>query len=301
MAFSKKKKKVGFSFKNIFGNKSFDESFYEDLEDLLIEGDVGVSTTVEIVDKLRVLVSKEKSVDEKRFYEILREVLKDAICFEDSNREFSIDDDRMNVFLVLGVNGVGKTTTIAKMAKFFDDRFNCKLDDTVFAAGDTFRAAAIDQLKLHGDRLGVRVVAQNSGSDPAAVIYDAVDSAIAKNSKIVIADTAGRMHNKSNLVAQLVKINKIIDSKIGDCNYKKLLVIDATTGQNGVNQAEVFNDAVGIDGIILTKYDSLSKGGNIITISKKLNIPIFFVGTGEKYEDFDFFDVDKFLDRILEA
>ncbi len=296
MAFSKKKKS-GFNLKNIFKSNKFDESFYEDLEDLLIEGDVGVSATVEIVDELKSLISKEKNVDENRFYEILREVLVKSIKSE----KLELSEDKMNVFLVLGVNGVGKTTSIAKMAKFFDSKFNFGLDNTIFAAGDTFRAAAIDQLKLHGSRLGVKVIAQDNGADPAAVIYDAIDSAISKDAKLVIADTAGRMHNKSNLVAQLVKINKIIASKLDNCNYKKLLVIDATTGQNGVSQAEVFNDAVGIDGIILTKYDSLSKGGNIITISKKLDIPIFFVGTGEKYEDFDFFDVDSFLDRILKV
>ncbi len=202
----------------------------------------------------------------------------------------------MNIILVLGVNGVGKTTTIAKLSKWFRDQHKM---EAVLSAGDTFRAAAIDQLKTHGERLGIRVVAQNPGSDPGAVIYDTIESALSKNNNLIIADTAGRMHNKANLVKELQKINKIIESKIENVNYQTMLIIDSTTGQNGLQQAEIFNEAVGVDSIVLSKYDSAAKGGTALTISRKLGIPFSFIATGEKYDDIAPFDSDFYLNSLL--
>ncbi|MBQ6673496.1 MAG: signal recognition particle-docking protein FtsY, partial [Spirochaetia bacterium] len=169
----------------------------------------------------------------------------------------------------------------------------------VFAAGDTFRAAAIEQIELHGQRLGIRVVSQQNGSDPGAVIFDAIDSVKAKGEDVILADTAGRMHNKSNLIKELQKIDKIILNKLPKENYKKFIVIDATTGQNGLSQVEIFNEALSLDGIVLSKYDSAAKGGILLSISGKLGIPVAFVGTGEKYGDFAPFDKKAFLEGLL--
>ena len=202
----------------------------------------------------------------------------------------------LNLFLVLGVNGVGKTTSIAKLGAWYRDRGKRVL----FAAADTFRAAAVDQLDIHAERLGMRIVKQSTGSDPGAVVYDALSSAIAHNDDLVLADTAGRMHNKENLMKELQKIDKIIDKRgIPAERYRKLLVIDATTGQNGLSQAMLFNSAVRLDGVILTKYDSAAKGGALVQIGQQLGLPILFVGTGEKYTDIHPFDKDEFLDALV--
>ncbi|MFO7849172.1 MAG: signal recognition particle-docking protein FtsY, partial [Spirochaetia bacterium] len=210
--------------------------------------------------------------------------------------ELTPEENKTNVVLILGVNGVGKTTTIAKMANYF--RVNRKME-SVLAAADTFRAAAIDQLQEHGRRLNLRVVSQKPGSDPGAVIYDALESVQARGEPIIIADTAGRMHTKKNLVKELQKIDKIITSRVREGNYYKLMVIDATTGQNALHQAEMFHEAIGIDGMILAKYDSASKGGIAVSISQNLGIPFMFMGTGEKYEDIEPFDVDRYLDVLI--
>jgi len=194
------------------------------------------------------------------------------------------------------VNGVGKTTSIAKLGKYLQDHTGKKV---VFAAGDTFRAAAIEQISLHGQRLGIRVVSQQNGSDPGAVIFDAIDSVKAKGEDVILADTAGRMHNKSNLIKELQKIDKIILNKLPKENYKKFIVIDATTGQNGLSQVEIFNEALALDGIILSKYDSAAKGGILLSISGKLGIPVAFVGTGEGYKDFAPFNKKKYLEGLL--
>jgi fused signal recognition particle receptor len=194
---------------------------------------------------------------------------------------------KLSVYLILGVNGVGKTTSIAKLATYYGK----KDYKVVMAAADTFRAAAIDQLDLHAKRTGTRIVRQENGSDPGAVIYDAISSAQAKGDDIILCDTAGRMHNKENLVKELQKIDKIIKNRIAPECYKKILVIDATTGQNAISQAHIFNEAVGLDALILTKYDSASKAGALVQIG----LPIAFVGTGEHYEDIHVFDKDEFL------
>jgi len=286
-------KKFGAKLKNLFkSTKKLDDSFYEDLEDILVEGDLGASIAMDISDQLRAIAKVEKPETEEDLQKIVKRLLEGKI------QEYTpeIPKDELSIFLVLGVNGVGKTTSIAKLA------YELKSENhkVLLAAADTFRAAAIDQLELHADRLGVRIVKQNNGSDPGAVIYDAITSAQAKGENIILADTAGRMHNKENLLRELKKIDKVIKSRgISEKNYKKFLVIDSTTGQNGYSQAQLFNDAIGLDGLILSKYDSAAKGGALIQIGDKLNIPISYVGVGEHYGDIKAFDKEEFLDALV--
>jgi fused signal recognition particle receptor len=285
--------RFGAKLKNLFSSsRKLDESFYEDLEDLLVEGDLGATNAMEISDKLRDISKKEKPKTEEELQLIVKRLLEPKI------QEYSpkINKDELTIFLVLGVNGVGKTTSIAKLG------YELKREGhrVLLAAADTFRAAAIEQLELHSDKMGVRIVKQNNGSDPGAVIFDAITSAKAKGEDIILADTAGRMHNKENLLRELKKIDKVIKSKgIKDSNYKKFLVIDSTTGQNGYSQAQLFNDAIGIDALILSKYDSEAKGGALIQIGEKLNIPIAYVGVGENYGDIKPFDKEEFLNSLV--
>jgi len=278
-------KKLGFGARlaSFFGfRKTLDEKFFEDLEDMLIEGDFGARNAYNISE----MVQDSKPKTEEEFLQLVRNALDDKV----KGIELVPDPSKLTVYLVLGVNGVGKTTSIAKMATYYKN----KNYNVVMAAADTFRAAAIDQLELHSKRTGVRIVRQNNGSDPGAVIYDAITSAQAKGDNLILCDTAGRMHNKENLMKELQKIDKIIRARVEPENYKKILVIDATTGQNAVSQAELFNQAIGLDALILTKYDSMAKGGAIAQIG----IPVAFVGTGEHYEDLEVFDRDSFLSSL---
>jgi len=278
-------KKMGFGARlaSFFGfRKTLDEKFFEDLEDMLIEGDFGARNAYNISE----MVQDSKPKTEEEFLQLVRNALDDKV----KGIELLPDPSKLTVYLVLGVNGVGKTTSIAKMATYYKNK-NYKV---VMAAADTFRAAAIDQLELHSTRTGVRIVRQNNGSDPGAVIYDAITSAQAKGDNLILCDTAGRMHNKENLMKELQKIDKIIRARVEPENYKKILVIDATTGQNAVSQAELFNQAIGLDALILTKYDSMAKGGAVAQIG----IPVAFVGTGEHYEDLEVFDRDSFLSSL---
>jgi fused signal recognition particle receptor len=275
---------IGAKLKALFSGfkKTLDQSFFDNLEDLLIEGDFGAKNAMMISDE----VNARKPKTEEEFLGIVRELLQDKI----SGVELKPDKDELTVYLVLGVNGVGKTTSIAKLASYYKkDGYK-----VVLAAGDTFRAAAIDQLELHAQRTGTRIVRQENGSDPGAVIYDAISSAQAKGDNLILCDTAGRMHNKENLVKELQKIDKVIRNRVKPENYKKILVIDATTGQNSISQAQIFNDAVGLDALILTKYDSAAKAGALVQIG----IPVAFVGTGEHYEDIHVFDKDEFLTSL---
>ncbi len=275
---------IGAKLKALFSGfkKTLDQSFYEDLEDLLIEGDFGAKNAMMISDA----VNERKPKTEEEFLAIVRELLQDKI----SGVELKPSRDELSVYLVLGVNGVGKTTSIAKLADYYKkDGYK-----VVLAAGDTFRAAAIDQLELHAERTGTRIVRQENGSDPGAVIYDAISSAQARGDNLILCDTAGRMHNKENLVKELQKIDKIIRNRIKPENYRKILVIDATTGQNSISQAQIFNDAVGLDALILTKYDSAAKAGALVQVG----IPVAFVGTGEHYQDIHVFDKEEFLSSL---
>ncbi|MDC7124164.1 MAG: signal recognition particle-docking protein FtsY [Spirochaetales bacterium] len=281
---------LGEKLKNLF-SKSSGNDFYEDFEDILIESDIGATCAMEISDSLQDKFGRKGPSNREEAALELGKILDKMLIEADP----AIDSSKMTILLVLGVNGVGKTTTIAKMAQYYRENYSL---DPVLSAGDTFRAAAIDQLVLHGERLGLKVIHQQPGSDPGAVIYDSIESAKAKSSKMIIADTAGRMHNKANLVKELQKIDKIVSSRAEGAVYKKLLVIDATTGQNGFRQAEMFHEAVGIDQIVLTKYDSSAKGGVAVSISSKLGLPFSFIGTGEKYSDFSVFNKEEFIKNI---
>lgn len=271
-----------------------DEAFYEELEDLLVEADFGASAAVNLVDELR---EHRRDKSGKLTREELIEELKNLIRPTLKSSDLTPDPEKLTLYLVLGVNGAGKTTTIAKMAHRFA-RFGS--DKTVLAAGDTFRAAAIDQLEIHGKRVGARVVKQEHGSDPAAVIYDAINSADSRGDTLIIADTAWRMHNRTNLVKELSKIDRIIRERIGHNGiYRKLLVIDATTGQNGMRQAETFHESIGVDAVIMTKYDSTAKGGLVAAISRKLSLPFAFLGRGEGMDDLEPFNPEIYLDELL--
>ena len=289
----KKKNNLGTLISDLFSRSDSLEDFYEELEEMLITGDMGGSVTMEIVEELREKVRKDKIKDKDTVLAELRSILSENL----KTVEILPAGKTLNIYLVLGVNGVGKTTTIAKMARYFEKKGSGKI---AFAAGDTFRAAAIEQLKIQGERTGNRVIAQNHGSDPGAVIFDSIASAKSQGEELILADTAGRMHNKSNLIKELQKIDKIVNGNLpDDGEYKKILVLDATTGQNGLQQAEVFHDAVNLDCVVLTKYDATARGGLVVAISRKLGIPIAFVGHGEGLDDLSVFDPEAYLDDLL--
>lgn len=279
--------------KSIFSSK-IDESFFEDMEDLLVESDLGALLAIEVVDKLRESGRKERIKDLTSLKNLLKELLMEYVI-ED---ELTVDREKLNLFLFLGVNGVGKTTTIGRLAHHFKHIHD--IHDIVLSAGDTFRAAAIEQLQIHGERTGNRVVAQQHGADPGAVIFDTIKSAQAKGERLILADSAGRMHNKANLIKELEKINKIVLNAVDGENYKKILVVDCTTGQNALNQALQFNEAVDIDGVVLTKYDSSAKGGIIPAICNKLKVPFYYLGVGEKLEDIKPFNKEIFINELLD-
>ena len=274
-----KKKGLGARLRALFGGSFGSEESYEDLEELLIEADIGARTAMDIVDQLREASRKEMADDHEELVELLAAQLEQIV----PEKGFELEQGRLNIILVLGVNGVGKTTSIAKLARHFLDSGKAK--SICLAAGDTFRAAAVEQLSIHAERLGVRIVKQSTGSDSAAVIYDAIESAQRRGDDLVIADTAGRMHTKKNLIEELSKIDRIVSSRAPDAAYRRLLVIDATTGQNGFHQAETFAEAVPLDGIVLAKYDSTAKGGILVPIGARLGLAAAFVGTGESYGD----------------
>ena len=285
-------RKFGEKIKSLFGGRKIDEAFFEELEDTLIEGDLGARLTDEIVTELRDVAKREGLTEASDLQFRMKDILSGYISGYDEDPE----KGHLTVYMILGVNGVGKTTTIAKMSKYFTE----KGLSVVMAAGDTFRAAAVDQLDIHAERLGMRIVKQQMGSDPGAVIFDAITSAEAHHDDLILADTAGRMHNKENLMKELKKMDKVIHAKgIEEGRYKKFLVIDSTTGQNGVSQAHLFNEAVHLDGIILTKYDSAAKGGALIQIGRTLGLPVVFVCVGEGYDDIRRFDKDSFLNSLL--
>lgn len=278
--------------KNIFSS-SIDDNFYEEMEDLLIESDLGAVLSMEIVKKLRDDSKKERIKTLENLQLKLKEILSEYVLDE----KLVVESGKLNLFLFLGVNGVGKTTTIGRLAHHYKTVQG--IENIVLSAGDTFRAAAIDQLKIHGERTGSRVVSQQHGSDPGAVIFDTIKSALSKGEELILADTAGRMHNRTNLIKELEKINKIVLNSVDEKNYKKILVVDCTTGQNGLNQALQFNEAVDIDGVVLTKYDSSAKGGIIPSICSKLRIPFYFIGTGEGLEDIKPFDKELYINELL--
>ncbi|SLM09898.1 Signal recognition particle receptor FtsY [uncultured spirochete] len=279
--------------KALFRRNKLSEETFEDLADLLIEGDMGAALAFEIVDSLKAACKKEGISDPDAAKAKLKELLRPYI----KTATFELDPGKLNIVLILGVNGVGKTTSCAKLAQWAGRQYPG--NNVILAAGDTFRAAAIDQLKIHGERLGIRVVAQQHGSDPGAVLWDAIDAAAAAGAQLVIADTAGRMHTRSDLVKELAKLDRVVSQRADQANYRKLLVLDATTGQNAMRQAETFHEAVKVDGVIMTKYDSTSKGGMIIAVSRQFGLPTLFLGTGEKYENLQPFNIDAYLEDFV--
>ncbi len=286
------KKTFGEKFLALFKKKTaLSEDFYEELTDILVEGDVGAKTAFELVDELEVICSKNKISDQDQVMQELKKLLLQYV----KAVTLQPQEGKTNIWMILGVNGVGKTTSVAKMAKLFAS----KGKNIVLASADTFRAAAIEQLAMHGQKTGVRVISHQHGSDPSAVVYDAAEAVRAKGDGLVLADTAGRLHNKENLVRELQKINKTCETKADPGCYKKIIVIDATTGQNALRQAEVFNEAVGVDAIIMTKYDSTAKGGVAVSIGRELGIPLAYICTGEKYDDILEFNPENYINDFL--
>ncbi len=288
--------RMGFAekLKNLFslnGNKD-KETFFEDLSDILVEGDFGAKPAFEMVDQLEKRCKAEKITDEEQMKKILASLLLEQVKTIDLQPE----PNKVNVYMILGVNGVGKTTSVAKLAGWYKNK---GVPNVVLAAADTFRAAAIEQLEIHGKRLDIRVVAHQHGSDPSAVVFDASEAVAAKGGGLVLADTAGRLHNKENLVRELQKIDRVAESKASKGCYKKILVLDATTGQNALRQAEVFHEAVGVDAVILTKYDSTAKGGVAFSLGKELGIPVAYVGFGEDYQHIKPFSPEEYVAEFL--
>lgn len=274
--------------------KSFtkiDEELFEELLELLIMGDVGVTTSEHICDELRARVKKEGITDPEKIHDLLADVITDMLS---GSQELMIST-KPSVILVIGVNGVGKTTTIGKISANLV-RSGKKV---TLAAADTFRATAIEQLEIWSERSGADIVKQQEGSDPAAVVFDAISSAKAKGSDVIIADTAGRLHNKKHLMDELAKINRIIDRELPDADKEVLLVLDATTGQNAVNQAREFKNAAGITGIVLTKLDGTAKGGVVLAIMDDLKIPVKYIGVGEQIDDLQPFNPSDFAKALF--
>ncbi len=287
------KQSFGEKLKALFSKgSSINEDFFEELTDMLVEGDIGAKTAFEIVDELEAICNKEKIREQDGIIAKLRELLLQDV----KAINLVPETGKQNVWMMLGVNGVGKTTSAAKLAKYFKGN---GVENIVLASADTFRAAAIEQLALHGERLGLRVVSHQHGSDPSAVVFDAADALRAAGPGLVIADTAGRLHNKENLVRELQKIDRTCSLKADEGCYKKILVIDATTGQNALRQSEVFNEAVKIDAIILTKYDSTAKGGVAVSIGRELGLPVAFVCTGEGYDNIACFNAESYINDFL--
>ncbi|HAM79363.1 signal recognition particle-docking protein FtsY [Ornithinibacillus bavariensis] len=273
--------------------RKVDEDFFEELEEVLISADVGVTTVMELIDELRFEVQRRNIKDTKEVREVISEKLVD-IYYGDDNEAIEtlhLLENGLSVILVVGVNGVGKTTTIGKLAH----RLKGEGKTVMLAAGDTFRAGAIEQLEVWGERAGVEVIKQNEGSDPAAVIFDAIKAAKSRNVDVLLCDTAGRLQNKVNLMNELEKVKRVIEREIPGAPHEVLLVLDATTGQNALTQAKTFSKATNVSGIVLTKLDGTAKGGIVLAIRNELNIPVKFVGLGEKSEDLQTFDANAFV------
>lgn len=277
--------------------KSFqkvDEELFEELEDILVSADIGVNTTMEITDRLRDRVKEEKVTDASQIKELLKSEIKGLMKESVSDNSLNIEP-HPSVILVVGVNGVGKTTTIGKIAH----SFNKDGKKVLIAAGDTFRAAAIEQLEEWSNRSNSEFISHSEGADPAAVIYDGIQAAKARKTDILICDTAGRLHNKSNLMNELNKIFRVVEKEFPEATKEVLLVLDATTGQNAMNQARTFKEVANITGVAITKLDGTAKGGVVIALQAELELPVKLVGVGEGVEDLQPFNVDEFIDAIF--
>ena len=274
----------------LFSKNKIGDEFYDELEEILISADISVATAMDIVEQIRAEAKTEKLKDKEFIVDLLKDVIEDTLSeAEAPELEYPA------VIMLVGVNGVGKTTTIGKLANYFSRQNK----SVTVAAADTFRAAAADQLSVWADRAKVRIVKHEEGSDPSAVVCDAVSSAKAKKTDVVIVDTAGRLHVKANLMEELKKMNRVVHRDYPEAHFYKLLVLDATTGQNALSQAKLFDEAVDLDGIVLTKLDGTAKGGFVVSLCGELHVPVLFVGTGEKMEDLELFDAEEFTEGII--
>lgn len=274
----------------LFAKNKLGDEFYEELEDILVSSDVSVKTAMNIVENIRDVAIDEKCKDKDYVVDLLKEELYDTLTEAEE-----LDILSPAVIMVVGVNGVGKTTTIGKLANYFVKQGK----SVTIAAADTFRAAASDQLSVWAERAKVRIVKHSEGADPSAVVYDAVASVKAKKTDILIIDTAGRLHVKANLMEELKKMDRVVTREYPEAHFYKLIALDATTGQNAYNQVDVFKEAVGLDGIILTKLDGTAKGGFVISLCGELQVPVVYVGTGEKIEDIEPFDAEAFVEGLF--
>ncbi|MGM7681730.1 signal recognition particle-docking protein FtsY [Cytobacillus sp. Hm23] len=272
--------------------RSVDEDFFDELEEILIGADVGVATVMELIDELKMEVKRRNIQDTREVQDVITEKLVEIYEGQDDlSAKINIQEQSLTVILFVGVNGVGKTTTIGKLA----NKFKNEGKSVLLAAGDTFRAGAIDQLEVWGDRVGVDVIKQSPGSDPAAVMYDAVQAAKARNADILLCDTAGRLQNKVNLMKELEKVKRVIEREVPGAPHEVLLVLDATTGQNAMSQAKQFAESTDVSGIVLTKLDGTAKGGIVLAIRNELSIPVKLVGLGEQVDDLQQFDPEQYV------
>ena len=274
-------------------SKKLDDDFWEELEEILIQADVGVNTTIELVDNIKQAAKKQKMHDSSEVLELIKDEVRKLL--EYNNVPLNIPERELAVILVVGVNGAGKTTSIAKLAY----RFHEEGKKVLLGAADTFRAAAIDQLNIWADRVGVELIKHQEGSDPGAVVFDAIHAARARHADILIIDTAGRLQNKANLMKEISKIKNIIQREIPEAPHEVLLVLDATTGQNAISQAKIFEEATGVTGLILSKLDGTAKGGIILAVEKELKIPVKLVGIGEGLEDLRDFSPQIFTEALF--
>lgn len=289
-AFKKTKSSLDNKLMSILSRGELDDEFFDELEEILILSDLGTNCSMEIVEQLRERTRKTKLRTQEEVKQALREIMCEIL---EKNQVPEISYPL--VYMVVGVNGVGKTTTIGKLANFFKSQGKSVL----LVAGDTFRAAASDQLTAWANKNNVKIIKNNDGADPASVVYDGISSAKAKNVDVVIIDTAGRLHNKTNLMEELKKVSKVVKTQWPECCYQNLLVLDATTGQNALSQVKYFDEAVDIDGLVITKLDGTAKGGIVLSIAQDYSVPVVYVGTGEKLDDLETFNAKEFVEAII--
>ncbi|MDE6504989.1 MAG: signal recognition particle-docking protein FtsY [Clostridia bacterium] len=289
-ALKKTREGLSSALSGLFSKNKIGDEFYDGLEEILIGADISVTTAEDVVDEIRAEAKHDKIKDKEFVTDLLKDVLEEKLT------EADIPEIQYPaVIMLVGVNGVGKTTTVGKLANYFLSQGKT----VTVAAADTFRAAAADQLTVWAERAKVRIVKHEEGSDPSAVVFDALTSAKAKGTNVVIIDTAGRLHVKAHLMEELKKMSRVVTREYPAANFYKLLILDATTGNNAISQAAIFNEAVELDGIVLTKLDSSAKGGFVISLCSELQIPVIFSGVGEKIEDLELFDPEEFIDAIL--
>ena len=289
-AFKKTKASIDNKLMSIMSHGELDDDFFDELTDILISSDLGIECSEEIVERLRAEAKKTRLRNQEDVKQALRDIMQDIL---EENEELEIEYPL--VLMIVGVNGVGKTTTIGKLANYYKS----KGKSVLLVAGDTFRAAASEQLAIWANKNNVKIIRNDDGADPASVVYDGISSAKAKGTDVVIIDTAGRLHNKANLMEELKKVSKVVTTNWPEVCYQKLLVLDATTGQNALSQVEYFDEAIGLDGLIVTKLDGTAKGGVILGIAQEYSTPVVFIGTGEKIDDIDEFDAKEFVEAII--